>query len=216
MRAAPASSSTTLTVPTSYNVKTAGPAIARPGSTDSRGPRHPGRPALVLDDRGQLGRQLHGRLGVVLGGVRDAEAAAEAELGQLDAVVRADLRVQADDAARGHLERRGVEDLRADVGVQPDELERRLGEHPLDRAGRLATGQGEPELLVLVGGRDVLVRVRLDADLDADHHRRADAAIGGELGEPADLVEGVDDDPADARVERAGRARRRTCCCRAA
>ena len=33
-------------------------------------------------------------------------------------------------------------------------------------------------------------------------------------GEPVDLVEGVDDDPADARPRRRGAARRSSCCCR--
>ena len=57
-----------------------------------------------------------------------------------------------------------VEDLRADVRVQPAQLE--LGPSASTRrtASRgAALGQREAELLVLVGGGDVLVRVRLDA-----------------------------------------------------
>ena len=60
----------------------------------------------------------------VLAGVRDAEAAAEIELGQLDAVRIADGREQADEPLGRQPETGGVEDLRADVGVQADELER--------------------------------------------------------------------------------------------
>ena len=108
---------------------------------------------------GQVGR-------VVAGDVGDAEAAAEVELGQLDAVLVADRRPSsADDAVRGDLEAGRVEDLRADVGVQPDQLERRQRRATAtDGLGRVAAGQREAELLVLVGGRDELVGVRLDAD----------------------------------------------------
>ena len=57
----------------------------------------------------------------------------------------------------------GVEDLRADVGVQADELELRVAQHLRD-GGLGGTGrQREAELLVLLPGRDVLVGVRLDA-----------------------------------------------------
>ena len=118
--------------------------------------------------------------------------------------------------AGGHLEPGGVEDLAADVGVQPEQLEpvavrRGCG----DRLGGLAAGEREAELLVLVGGRDELVGVRLDADGDADHDRRADAELGGDGGEPVDLLERVDDDPAHAVARAPGGSRRATCCCRA-
>ncbi len=56
--------------------------------------------------------------------VRDAEAAAEVELGKLDAVGVADRAEQADEPLGGQPEAGGVEDLRADVGVQADEFER--------------------------------------------------------------------------------------------
>ena len=70
-----------------------------------------------------------------------------------------------------------------------------------------AGGDREAELLVLVRGRDVLVGVRLDAGGDPDHHRCDHAALGGQLDQPGDLVLGVDDDPADAGVQRAGQLR---------
>ena len=61
-----------------------------------------------------------------------------------------------------------------------------------------AAGERQPELLVLVGGRDVLVGVRLDADGDPQQHRHATAVPAPGLGHPGDLVDAVDDDPADA------------------
>ena len=73
---------------------------------------------------------------------------------------------------RGDLEAGGVEDLRADVRVQPDQLAA-PGAASTRRTAScgVAAGQREAELLVLVRGRDELVGVRLDADGDADEDR---------------------------------------------
>ena len=69
-------------------------------------------------------------------------------------------------------------------------------DHPHGRGQRVAGGQREAELLVLVGGRDELVGVRLDADGRPDEHRHRRAARrhprGGQRGQPLDLVEGVE------------------------
>ena len=112
---------------------------------------------------------------------------------------------QPDDPVRGGLEAGGVEDLRADVAVQAGQVQPRLGRHPLGRLQRVAGGQREAELLVLVRGGDELVGVRLDADGRPDQHRDGRApgrdAGGAERDEPVDLVEGVDDDVPDARVD---------------
>ena len=70
----------------------------------------------------------------------------------------------------------------------------------LDGLERVAAGDREPELLVLVGGGDVLVRVRLDAGGHPHHHLDGAAEVLGDLGEPLDLGEAVEDDPAHARV----------------
>ena len=99
----------------------------------------------------------------MLARVGDAEAAAEVELGQLDPVLVADLGEQAEHAPGRDLEARRVEDLRADVAVQPAQLEAGPREHPADRLGARRRRQREAELLVLVRGRDELVGVRLDA-----------------------------------------------------
>ena len=85
---------------------------------------------------------------------------------RVGAVLAVQLREEADDAVRGDLEALGVEDLAADVAVQPDQRQRAGLEHPPDRLGRVARRPArdrEAELLVLVRGRDELVGVRLDA-----------------------------------------------------
>ena len=66
---------------------------------------------------------------------------------------------------------------------------------------RLAGGQGQAELLVLVGGRDVLVASRVDAGLQAHHDGRDDAEISGDALDLADLVHRVDEDAVDAGLK---------------
>ena len=59
------------------------------------------------------------------------------------------------------------------MGVQAAQLEHAVGERSAAAASNGgAAGQREAELLVLVGGRDELVGVRLDADRDPDQHPR--------------------------------------------
>ena len=53
-------------------------------------------------------------------------------------------------------------------------------------------------------------------DGDPDQHPRPGAAVAGQRGQPVDLVERVDHDPARPRRPPPGSARRPTCCCRAA
>ena len=141
-----------------------GPAMPRPGSIASDGTASP----YAVHSRSTMRAQRPPHLddvGRVVGtGVGDAEAAAEVELGQLDPVLVAHRDEQPDHPVRRDLEAAGVEDLRADVGVQADQLEPRRGEHPAYRLEGVAAGQREAELLVLVRGRDELVGVRLDAD----------------------------------------------------
>ena len=154
---------------------------------------------------------------VVLGGVGDAEAAAEVQLGQRRRRARR-RSGRAAPAPGGRRPRsRTVSKIWVPMWrVQAEQVEARGGlEHAADRLDGVAAGDREAELLVLVRGGDVLVGVRLDADGHPDHHRAArPAGSRGERGEPVDLVEGVDDDPADARPRARGAARRPTCCCR--
>jgi hypothetical protein len=104
----------------------------------------------------------------------------------------------------GGLEAGGVEDLRADVTVQPGEVQRRLADHTDGGGQGVSGGEGEAELLVLVRGGDELVGVCLDADRGADQHRHGRASGShpgsGQWQQPVDLVEGVDHDVPDPGV----------------
>ncbi len=91
-----------------------------------------------------------------------------------------------------------VEDLAADVRVQPAQVKPLLlRQNEFHRLAGLTAGQRQPELLVLVRGRDVLVGVRLHADRHPQQHRHATAVPLPRGGHPADLVDAVDDHPAD-------------------
>ena len=100
---------------------------------------------------------------------------------------------------------------------RPSRSQRRPRQHSRDRLERGAAGEREAELLVLVRGGDELVGVRLDADGDPHHHPRApDSGVRRERASRRDLVERVDDDPADAGVDGPVELGDATCCCRAA
>src|SRR5690606_38272850 len=60
----------------------------------------------------------------------------------------------------------------------------------------------EPELLVLVRCRDVLVPTGVHTRRNADHDGRDDARLGREISDALDLAERVDDDPSDPCVAR--------------
>ena len=68
----------------------------------------------------------------------------------------------------------------------------------------LGRGEGQAELLVLVGGGDELVRGRVHAGGDPDQDGGDDAEGARQVGHELDLGEGVHDDPAEAVVEGAG------------
>jgi len=176
----------------------------------------PERAALVVDHLLERGGEVGGAQRRVGAGVRDAEAAAEVQLGELDAGGGAELRGELERAADGHLESERLEDLRADVAVDSAKVQvlRRVAAH--QRRQRLSAHDAEPELLVLVGGGDVLVRVGLDARGDAHEDRRPVSARDAGRLDPVDLVEGVHDDPPDALLERERDLLLATCCCRAA
>ena len=112
--------------------------------------------------------------------VRDAEPAAEVDVLERDArraQLAARARGQRGGRAPQRIERR---DLRSDVDVDGDELERR----PRGRSSRAApraSSSGTPNLLIFRPGRDVRmalgVDVRVDAKRDARRRVRARAAI---------------------------------------
>ena len=157
--------------------------------------------ALLLDDGAQTVGVVEDVHRVVGGGVGDALAAAEVELGQHDAVLVADLGQQRDHAVSRQLEAVHVEDVAADVAVQPDQLERGQSEHRADRLSSSAARQREAELLVLLAGLDVLVGVRLDARRHADVDPLAHAVALGDRCQALDLDGAVDDETADAGAD---------------
>ena len=155
-----------------------------------------------LDDARELLRHVRRLERGVAGQVGDAEPSAEVEFGQLDAVRSRDVELEGDEARRGLLEPVRFEDLRADVAVEAEQFELGVGEHPAHGVGDLTVREGETELLVLVGRRDELVGVGLDAELDAQHDGRAQVVLGGCHGDALDLLERVDDDAPHAVRER--------------
>jgi hypothetical protein len=99
----------------------------------------------------------------------------------------------------GLLVARDVPDLRTDVAVQADEFQRRLLDHAQDRLQGGAGREREAELLVLDAGRDLGVRVGVDAGRHPDHDL---LAVRRQRAQLRDLVERVDDDPGDPVLQR--------------
>ena len=100
-------------------------------------------------------------------------------------------------------ERVEPEHLRADVAVQPREPQHAaVDDARAPRASASPFCEPEAELGVFGAGLDVLVRVRLDARRHAHQHGRRACPSADERLEAVELVERVDDDPADAGVER--------------
>ena len=121
----------------------------------------------------------------VVVGVARAEAAAE--------VVDGELAERGDRRHRLH-ERLEVEDLRADVDVQPLHAQPRAALDPPDQLG--GGGRRQPELRARVAGEHVRVGVGRDAR-DHAHENVCARPRHGRL-EPVDVVGVVDDDQADA------------------
>ena len=129
--------------------------------------------------------------------------------GLVDAGLVANPGVQCEHAASRDLEARGVEDLACRCGCAG-----RAARAPAAASTRRTASRAsprvieKPELLVLVRGGDVFVGVRLDPGGHAHHDRLECAEARGDLREPLDLDERVEDDPADAFGDRPPPARR--------
>ena len=124
--------------------------------------------------------------------VGDADAAADGQLGEVE---RHDERGE---RLHGLLEEPGDEHLRADVGVDADQLDGVGRAGPLDGPAGVTGGQAEPELRVVLAGHHVLVGVGLDARRHAQQHLRHDAVLAVQAFQAVELVERVDDDAPDA------------------
>ena len=176
-----------LTVSTVYRVTVELATSARPGSSSSRlsSPISScSAPTIASTYCSASRRPLVGRVG----GTEPAAEVVDAELPELR------------DRPDRLPERLELEQLRADVEVQPDQLERLALPQAGDRGRRL--GDREAELRVGLPGRDLVMGVAGDAGGDPDQHLLASVKLGRDLLEPLELVERVDHDVADACVER--------------
>ena len=78
--------------------------------------------------------------------------------------------------------------------MQPHQVQAGCGEGAAHSLEGVARGEREPELLILVGGGDELVGVRLHPRGHAQHHGGAQVELLGDRVDPIDLAEGVDHD----------------------
>ena len=150
----------------------AGPAADAPTGLD-----HDGRPGemfrgagfvqCVLDDVGQLFEVEF----PITGDKGDRMAAADVEFGQNDAVPGADVGHGGDHPANRLAVQRRIGHLRADMAVQPDQVEDGMRQHPAYRVGGVSLREGEAELLVADTGGDRGVSVDVDVRGHPDEHR---------------------------------------------
>ena len=106
--------------------------------------------------------------------------------------------MQPEGTARRDLEPLSIEDLRADVGVDTDQLKPGVLVAAEQRRQCGAAGYRETELLIFMRGGDVFVGMGLDPCGCPDHDPRPDLQLLGKCAEPGDLIEGVNDDPANS------------------
>src|SRR5215217_1460805 len=82
------------------------------------------------------------------------------------------------------------------------QLEIVIVEAGLHGLGGSAAGNRKSKLLIFMGGCNVFVSVWLDAGRHAHQHLRPHSQLGAQFAEPTDLVEGIDDDSSNPRVQR--------------
>ena len=141
----------------------------------------------MISAKGLRQRSRRGRR--VGAGVGDAEAATKIQLTQLNACLSREIGVQPQGTPCRDLEPLSVEDLRADVGVDTDQIKPRMLVAGEQRGGSDATGDREAELLILMRRGDVFMGVRLDPGGRPDHDSRPDLQLLGKRAEPGNLVE---------------------------
>ena len=149
-------------------------------------------------DVGELGGDARDVWGVagLRRGVGDAEAAAQVELRHRSAHGLGELAVDADEPPRGLAEAVGREDLRADVAVQPEEVEARVRGDATPELDRSI--QRQTELLVLVRSGEEIVGRGVHTAVHPDAHALSDPRRGRGLGDPLDLLLAVEHDDRDA------------------
>jgi hypothetical protein len=126
-------------------------------------------------------------------------ATADVQLGEDDAVLGADVGHGGDHPMYGLAVQCRVGDLRADVAVQPDQVEDRVRQHALYRVGGVVLGEGEPELLVADAGGNRAVSVDVDVRGHPDEHR---LALTGQSRQVGDLDAGIQHDAPNPDTDR--------------
>jgi len=172
-----------------------------PGLDEESGKRHAPVSRLRRDRLRGDGGELGDRRRPVLFRIADAETAADVE----QATVEVELAAPHLQGGEQRLDLAPVgiegEDLRTDVGVHADEVERRRRAQTADGLRRRAVLEPEAELAVDLTGLHEAVRARADPRCQAHEHLLPDAARRGGALETFDLGEGVDDEGSDADVE---------------
>ena len=165
--------------------------------------------ALLLDAvDNHLAVVLH-RGGLVGQAVRNTQSAAGVQHANLHARLGLDLGDEVDDDLDGFGEAVQGEDLAPDVHVQTVEVDTGEFDRLLDRLHGQPLVAAKAELRVLGARHDEVVRVGLHARRDPDEYLLLDAARVGQRRETIHLLEAVDDDASDARVEALGQLERR-------
>ena len=140
--------------------------------------------------------------------MRDLRGLVDAELGD-------DVAQQADHPVRGHLEAVDVEDLRADVAVQPDEPEVSVASTRRTASIAAPPASEKPNFWSscavamnswVCASTPTVTRIITSCTTPS---------VAGDRGEPGDLVERVEDDVPDPGAAPRCAARPPTCCCRA-
>ncbi len=147
-------------------------------------------------------RPVRRRLRLLVVQVGDAESAAGREMPHLDTMRVPHQRRESDQFLDCRDVRVRLEQLRADVGVVAEQLQLGPGQEADHRLGSLAIGDREPEFGIRDTGADLPMRVNIDARVQSQEYSRSRAETLGDVSQMADLVQVVDHDLADPRLER--------------
>ena len=100
----------------------------------------------------------------------------------------------------GRLEGREAQDLRADVQMQPDDLD--AGQPACEVVDLGCLVVGDAELVLAAAGADLVVAPGGDVRVDPQGHRRGQPARGGDLAERDQLRHRLDVELGDPRIQR--------------
>jgi len=110
-------------------------------------------------------------------------------------------RQQTDQRVNVRNERIGAKYLRADVGMDTNNVDMVEAKGNRDRLFGKSQRNGEPELRVVVARSHVLVGVGVDAGCYAQPARHLLVALGSDRFDPVEFFQGIDHDSCDPRVD---------------